>query len=268
MKLRDTRILITNDDGINSPSSLKLFKTLSDMEYIVRYIAPIRQQSGCGKLVTYWQQVRVWEERIMWGDRDKTAYALEGTPADCVIYAMNTFKPDYVISGINAGDNVSYQKIWNSGTCGAAIEAGFYRVPSIAISVQTNNAKHIVGCLQKSKKIFTEEHYKKALSIIEDDILERVVKVADGIQEPSDILFKNVNMPIEINKRTKIVDTIPALRHYDDRIIKSTDPRKVEVFWISGDKIINRTRDTVDVDVLYHYNDISISEIKLNHGGW
>ena len=64
-----------------------------------------------------------------------TDFMVEGTPVDCVIFAVSHFGKifDVVISGSNHGFNLSHD-IMYSGTCGAVYQALMQGIPAIAFS--------------------------------------------------------------------------------------------------------------------------------------
>jgi 5'-nucleotidase len=116
-------ILLTNDDGIDAPGIEAL---LAAMDGIL--VAPRDHQSGCGHQVTTMQPILVEQRR----DR---AYAIAGTPADCVRIGITYLFPDtqFVLSGINAGGNMG-SDVYISGTVAAVREAALHRIPAIALS--------------------------------------------------------------------------------------------------------------------------------------
>jgi 5'-nucleotidase len=130
------RILVTNDDGVNSPGLWTLveqMKTLGD----VTVVAPDREQSGVGTSMSFHHPVRLTKihEKIAGID----TYSVEGTPADCVILAIKVVMKegiDLIVSGINQGPNCGYD-VFLSGTVGAALQGFFYSIPSLAISMSS-----------------------------------------------------------------------------------------------------------------------------------
>ena len=125
-------ILVTNDDGINSEALKQLVKALSTIGDVF-VVAPDSERSGNSQHITSRGRIRI-EERQMEGA--KKAYALWGTPTDCIHVSLKFLlrdQIDLVVSGINIGPNQS-SDICYSGTCGAAREAFMLKVPSIAIS--------------------------------------------------------------------------------------------------------------------------------------
>lgn len=121
-------ILLTNDDGIDAPGIKAIYDGLSGSGFgDVTAVAPRKDQSFVGRSLSH--EVRV-EEHPM-------GYAVEGTPSDCVVAGVNALglDPDLVISGCNVGANLGEYVLGRSGTVGAAIEAAFFGIPAIAVSL-------------------------------------------------------------------------------------------------------------------------------------
>lgn len=121
-------ILLTNDDGIEAEGLRTLEEALRGLAHIV-VVAPDQERSAVSHGLTLHTRLSLTEIQP---DR----YVLNGTPADCVIYALKHLfvqPPDLVISGINHGANLG-DDIMYSGTVAAAREAAAHGVPSIAIS--------------------------------------------------------------------------------------------------------------------------------------
>lgn len=127
------RILLTNDDGIDAPGIAALRDELAG-DYEVLMVAPMGQRSGSGCAVSVDKEMAVEERRDgarTWG------FAVDGTPADCVKFAAKvipSFRPDLVLSGINAGSNVG-NSVFYSGTVAAAIEATMFHMRACAVSL-------------------------------------------------------------------------------------------------------------------------------------
>lgn len=125
------KLLLVNDDGIESEGILALAHRLSEKHEIV-VVAPKFNQSAKGHSATFTQIA--YENK---GEKDGIKYyAVQGTPSDCTRFAFGYLKyqPDLVLSGINDGVNIGYD-VWLSGTVGAAMEANFFHTPAIALSV-------------------------------------------------------------------------------------------------------------------------------------
>ena len=130
MNLTNSRIVVVNDDGIDARGLSILEEAAKQHSDDVWVVAPATDQSGRARAMSYRQEVRVHSR----GDK---RFAVEGTPADCVIVALNgllTDRPvDLVVSGINDGENIA-DDVASSGTVGACLEAADQDVPGIAFS--------------------------------------------------------------------------------------------------------------------------------------
>lgn len=125
-------ILLTNDDGIEAEGLLTLRKELSKIAETV-VVAPSEERSGVAHGVTIGRPIAV-EKVVLDGE---AAYAVNGTPVDCVkiaVKGMGADRPDLVFSGINSGLNVGIDVIY-SGTVSAALEAAIMGIPAVAISL-------------------------------------------------------------------------------------------------------------------------------------
>ena len=122
-------------------------------------MSPNSQQSGASHCITVHTYVKI-HERNNFGD-DIKAWSIEGTPADCVIFALNYLKLDIdlVVSGINNGPNLGTDTIY-SGTLAGATEALVHNIPAVAFSADFEGfetaKKEMPNLL---KMIFNEELY-------------------------------------------------------------------------------------------------------------
>src|SRR5579871_2272972 len=122
-------ILITNDDGIQAEGLRALVHAMEGAGTI-SVVAPSHERSAAAQSLTLRQP-------IFWDQVAEREWAVEGTPADSVILALNKLlpnRPDLVISGINPGGNLG-ENVFYSGTVGAAMEGAINHIPAIAISV-------------------------------------------------------------------------------------------------------------------------------------
>ncbi|MCX7885325.1 MAG: 5'/3'-nucleotidase SurE [Caloramator sp.] len=166
------RILITNDDGINSSGFHELIKEI-EKENEVIVVAPSEQKSACGHSVTLHRPIVIKEVKID-GVKSK-AFSVDGTPADCVKIAIEkivSYKFDKIISGINLGYNLGTDVIY-SGTVSAAIEGAIYKIPSMAVSLGYDEAKGF-NFREENFKIaaeYTSKILKYSLNDMEDVVL-------------------------------------------------------------------------------------------------
>lgn len=119
-------ILLTNDDGYESPGIHSLADGLASLG-TVTIVAPAEDQSAIG---------RAYDGDITITERNR-GYEVTGTPVDAVVTGIECLdiNPDIVISGCNTGANMGGHAIGRSGTISAAVEATFFSIPSIAVSL-------------------------------------------------------------------------------------------------------------------------------------
>jgi len=131
------RILITNDDGILAPGIEALYRAVSDLGEVT-VVAPETPQSASGHAITVRSPMdvhRVHVNNVFYG------WSVDGRPADCVKLALMELldeRPDFVLSGINAGANTGIDVLY-SGTVAGAIEGAFYDIPAAAFSLASSD---------------------------------------------------------------------------------------------------------------------------------
>jgi 5'-nucleotidase len=132
-------ILITNDDGIESPGIAAAVAALDPLGDLL-IVAPDTQQSAMGRSMPLFHDGRIFETSIRLGDRTWTAYRVVASPAQAVQYAtleLADRRPALAVSGINYGENIG-TGITVSGTVGAALEASAFNIPALAVSLQVD----------------------------------------------------------------------------------------------------------------------------------
>ena len=132
MSIRERRVVVVNDDGIDARGLSILERAARQCCDDVWVVAPAANQSGRGRALS-------WRENVQVEPRGERRFAVHGTPADCVLIALNGLlgarEVDLVVSGVNAGSNLA-NDIGSSGTVGACFEAAERGVPAIAFSQQ------------------------------------------------------------------------------------------------------------------------------------
>jgi len=205
------RILISNDDGIESPGIHALAQAMTDLGDVY-VVAPHRERSTAGHSLTLHKPLRLFEVKPRY-------FAVTGTPADCVYMGvhsvLNDAKPDFILSGINAGANLGTD-VHYSGTVAAAREGAVLNIPSYAFSL----VQHAQGgdlrfemAAQWARKVF---------------------EATRGIPFPKHTLM-NVNIPNLPN--TEIAGWQIArqgYRFYSNDVVKRQDPRGKDYYWIGG----------------------------------
>lgn len=122
-------LLVTNDDGVESPGIRSLVDAVRPLGEVF-VVAPSREASASSQSLSLSRPLQARE-------LERSVHAVEGTPADCVGLAVNRLlprRPSLVLSGINRGANLA-EDIFYSGTVGAAREATFLGLPSLALSL-------------------------------------------------------------------------------------------------------------------------------------
>lgn len=125
------KILITNDDGIQSPVLPALIRWAQKLGDVTA-IAPKIEQSGKSQSIDFFNELEI--KKVVLAP-DITAYSVDSTPADCVRFGVLGLgeKYDLVISGINRGYNLGDDIVY-SGTVGAIFEASRLGMKGIALS--------------------------------------------------------------------------------------------------------------------------------------
>ena len=133
------QILLTNDDGIDSPGLWAAAEVLSELGY-VWVTAPRDQASSTGRSMPMSSDGRITTKELNVNGQDWVVHAVGGTPAQTVLHAIHEIvgQPvDLLVSGINYGLNIGLS-VTVSGTVGAAMEGVANEVPSIAVSLETD----------------------------------------------------------------------------------------------------------------------------------
>lgn len=231
------RILVSNDDGINSEGLDALVVALKELGEVI-VVAPDRDQSASSHSLSLHRPLRM--DRIA-----NNVYTVDGTPTDCINLAVNGIlrndKPDLIVSGINKGANLG-DDITYSGTVSAAIEGTLLKIPSVAVSLDARKDFHFE----------TAAGYSVSIS-------EYVL--SNGL--PEGILL-NVNIP-NISKDTVrgLKITKQGKRIYDEPVVEKVDPRGKQYFWIGGDELDYEDIDESDI-VSVNEGYVSVTPIKLD----
>ncbi|MGB9421193.1 MAG: 5'/3'-nucleotidase SurE [Candidatus Acidiferrum sp.] len=208
VKANKPNILLTNDDGYQAAGLRALAEELKDFAN-VKIVAPSWERSGAAQSLTLRQP-------IVCHTIAENEWAIDGTPADCVIVALHGLlaeKPQLVISGINHGANLG-ENVYYSGTVGAAREAAIHHVPGLAISL----------C---SKRVDSDFAPTSRLARRTAELILR--------EKLPDQVFLNINVPenweggVKLTRQSKKI-TRTLLR-------EGQDPRGVPYFWLSEQRL-------------------------------
>jgi 5'-nucleotidase len=213
-----TRILVTNDDGIQSEGLKKLEESLREVGDVYS-VAPASEMSGASHSLTLSRPLRI--KRF-----DDRHFSVDGTPTDCVLLALNKIlspeeQPEICVSGINyganLGDDVSY-----SGTVAGALESTILGVPSIAISLVARRNFDFTEAAE-----FAVTAVKKVLQ--------------EGLPKGT---FLNVNVPSGEIKGVRL--TKQGIKHARPMITENRDPRGKPYYWIGEQYYSSEAEDGTD----------------------
>jgi len=198
-------ILISNDDGYLATGLSVLANSLSEFADI-SVVAPDKNRSAASNSLTLEMPLRA--------QKSENGYIrVDGTPTDCVHLAITGLledEPDMVFAGINHGSNLGDDVLY-SGTVAAATEGRFLGLPAVAISLASNDPKHFETAGLVAATLFK--------MIIETPL-------------PKDTLL-NVNVPdVPYDEIKGYQATRLGQRHKAEPVIKSSDPRGRDIYWV------------------------------------
>ncbi len=245
-------MLVTNDDGVDSPALLPLVRALRPLAD-VRVVVPDGERSWIGKAISRWEELHV--KRI---DRDGIEiFAVSGYPADCTnlgVHSLFDERPEMVVSGVNIGLNIGLGFFLSSGTVGAAMEGWITGVPAIALSTgQPDDDRH-----WKSDQAVAATLWERAARLSASIVAD--VREA-GFPEGVDLL--SVNFPIDADERSPRVVTGLAPVGYG-RLFHRRDG---DVFVHDFDGAFRNERavgESTDVSAV-RSGQVSITPVRLAH---
>jgi 5'-nucleotidase len=246
-------ILVTNDDGVDSPALPPLLRALAEVAP-VRAVVPSRERSWIGKAISRWEDIRV--ERA-WRD-GLEIHSVDGFPADCTqlgVHSLFDDKPDMVVSGINVGFNHGLAFFLSSGTVGAACEGWIAGLPAIAFSTGVGR-----GHDAWAPKAWSEDSRPlwERMSAIAADIVADV----RGIGFPEDADLLNVNIPESADVGTARRVTTLAKVGYDNLFRRQSEGLYVHDF--SGG--FSRVRELDGTDLETDGSGlVSVTPVRLAH---
>jgi 5'-nucleotidase len=202
--------LISNDDGVHAPGVRALAAAVKDLGDVV-IVAPHVERSASSHAISIHLPLRI--EQV-----EPNIYAVEGTPADCVMLAIRKLlrrKPSWVLSGINRGANLGIDTIY-SGTVAAAMEGTLHGIPSIAVS-----------CYGKERETL---NYGAAGRVVRM-LLERPEVLGDVTRNA----LVNINVPnLPFEQLKGITVATLGRRIYEESMQEGTDPRGRSYYWIGA----------------------------------
>jgi 5'-nucleotidase len=240
------RVLISNDDGVNSPGIKRLEKVARTLSEDVWVVAPEREQSASSHSLTLRTPLRF---RKLSARR----FAVDGTPTDCILLAVNKIlddkRPGLVLSGFNRGSNLGEDTTY-SGTIAAAMEATLLGIPGIALS----------------QAVIEETGYGggRANWTTAESYAGEVITKLMSFDWPAGVLM-NVNFPaVPPDKVHGIEITREGRRKIGDEIREARDPRGDPYYWIGAQQQSVETKPGTDLDAIRR-GAVSVTPLSLDH---
>ena len=239
MNKKLSNILITNDDGFNATGIKILAEIAKKIGESVFIVSPKKNQSAKSKSITI-------KSNISFQKLSNYNWVIDGTPTDCMIFALNHIfkskKPDLILSGINAGSNIG-DEVSYSGTVAAAWEGAVRGVNSIALSQYGGDADTY--------------SYKNS----KNNALKVIHYLLD--LNKNHTMFYNVNFPFIFSESSKSDDylfTELASQKKADEIVFSQDSNSFSI-----GRMINHDKSLLNSDLeALKKNKISITPLLLN----
>ena len=204
MNREKPRILITNDDGIHSEGITALENALREIGDVF-VVAPESEMSGASHSLTLSRPLRIRQI-------DERHWTVDGTPTDCVTFALNRIlppeqRPHLCASGINHGANLGDDATY-SGTVAGALESTILGVPGLAFSLVAGRNYDFTESARIAREMVTKS-------------------LEEGLPEGT---LLNINIPKREIKGIRI--TKQGFKDARPIISEHTDPRGKLYYWI------------------------------------
>lgn len=203
-------LLITNDDGIEARGLAALRGALDGLGTLW-VAAPNKERSAQSHALTM-------HKPLFAKPRGERAWAVSGTPADCVylaLYRLLPERPRLVISGINRGANLGFD-VHYSGTVAGAREATLHGVPGLSVSLHHGPNR--------------PRNWDTAAAFA-----RRVTEQLLGMEALPVGVHYNLNVPDLPLDEVRGLRAVPlGERRYGHGVESRTDPRGRTYHWIGG----------------------------------
>jgi 5'-nucleotidase len=244
--------MVTNDDSVQSNGIIQLARAIARYADVM-IVAPEQPQSATALSLTFHKPLRVNRVRR----KEFNCFAVSGSPGDCVLIGINKLlprRPDIVASGINIGDNNTFEDILASGTVAAALEAALSGIPAVAFSMQVGDELHFTSA-------YGQVDFSKAAHIAGELVRDILF---NGMPSGAELL--NVNFPSKVDSSTQLVLTNIGRRKYTQKVLVRKDPRGRAYYWLFGERLSEFPPNT-DADAVLKKRKVSITPLVLNMSG-
>lgn len=187
------KILLTNDDGINS-SKIQYAKEVLSKYGTVYTVAPAVEQSAKGMALT----IGGFHYKKM----DDYTYSVEGTPVDCVNFALGglNLRPNLVVSGINDGYNLGFDTKY-SGTLGACFQAQYFGFKTIAFSSDNKGIEMVKKEFERSLRYILDNNMLSTEYTLNVNFPRESVDASKGIMHTKLFYQKYEYKPEMVNSK-------------------------------------------------------------------
>lgn len=221
------KLLVTNDDGINSIFLHELISALQAAGHDLFVVAPTKEQSWTGASKTRGRPVK--SAAVDRGFSCPT-WIVDGTPSDCVNIAIAHLLPEKVegvVSGINVGFNCSLGFILASGTVAGAWEGALHGLPAMSLSQDV------------SEKVYA--HLKDQGGMPDGELMPTLKTSAAHAARLAAPLLKgmpvnsftvhSINFPFPCRASTELCRTVPAKVHAPGLFSPAADDGSHRLIW-------------------------------------
>ncbi len=235
------RLLCSNDDGILA-HGLECLVRAAEQIGEVTVVAPDREQSATSHSLTLHHPLRPVK-------RGLRRYQVDGTPTDSVMLAIEVLmpeRPDFVLSGINHGQNMGEDVLY-SGTVAAAMEGLALGVPSIAFSFAGGDLRADIAKLDE-----------------QIEVLVPLLRHLTSLPRFPENTLLNVNLPpLRADQIKGVRLTRLGRRVYSNSISPMKDPYGRPIYWVGGGEVTWTGSDDSDFKAV-HDGYISITPLHLD----
>lgn len=227
------KLLVTNDDGINSPFLHELIHALQAAGHELYVVAPVNEQSWTGASKTRSRPVK---SAVVDRGFGCPTWIVDGTPSDCVNIAIAHLLPakvEGVVSGINVGFNCTLGFIIASGTVAGAWEGALHGLPAMAVSQDV------------SEEIYY--HLKEHGGVPDGELLAtlkisathaaRLVGELLPATPPRSFTVHNLNFPTPCRPDTLLKQTVPAHFFVPGLFTAADDQGRHRLVWAEGEDV-------------------------------
>jgi 5'-nucleotidase len=227
------KLLVTNDDGINSVFLRELVFALRSAGHEVFVVAPVNEQSWTGASKTRGRPVK---SVIVDRGLGCPTWIVDGTPSDCVNIAIAHLLPgkvEGVVSGINVGFNCTLAFIIASGTVAGAWEGALHGLPAMAVSQDV------------AEEVY--HHLKEHGGVPDGELLTtlkisaaRAARLAGEIlpaTPPRSFIVHNLNFPHPCRPDTAVQRTVPAHLFVPGLFTPADDQGRHQLIWTEGQDV-------------------------------